>query len=1112
MTNQPHPFDQEEKLGAVGSAQSRRVMPDSPFVRFEEAEVEQSIGRRFEQQVRLCSDKLALKSATREWSYASLNRAANCVASVLAQTKGSDSGTVALLLETDALLVASMLGAVKVGRPYVPLDPLFPRERNHYILEDCQAEIVITNEQNLDLAQQWARSGIALVNLNELDFDQEAADPQRSVGPESLAYLLYTSGSTGQPKGVMHTHRTLLHMVMKYTNGIHISAQDRMSLLASGSFAASVSDIYGALLNGAALFPFSVGEHGIGELGRWLEQEAITLYASTPTLFRSLANLLKGQATFPHLRLMKLGGELVTRKDVELYRSFTPPKCLLHVSLGSTEMSSIRQYNLDKETTVAGDTVPVGYEQAGTHVILLDESGNEVGVNEIGEVAVKSRFLFPGYWRNPEATQKKLRSCSNNAEERIFLTGDLGRLGEDGCLEILGRMDSQVKIHGYRVELGEVEAALAQHPAVKATAVAVVGNGEDQKLVAYLVARADTIPTTKELRAHVRSRLPNYMAPSLYMTLESLPLTPSGKVDRQALPTLRNLPAIVTYEGANNGSLVDTLRSIWERVLGHDEFEADDDFFDVGGDSLLAISVVAQMSHALGREFDLSILRQDSTLTGIARTIEEMELQPTGAKRTSEAIQSTEPTHTTGRPLTPFERTMVVMSDGATLNACVISRVRGPLTEAGLTTALAGVQRRHPLLRVRIVDGRSYTEEAVPAIPLHVLDCDEHSTTAIVERELSAPLPVERGPLIRVSWLRHKSNLGTLVFTFHHVIGDGVSSAILVRDLIGAAAGTLNLPFRSLDTVTPLEEILPAELRGWRGHWRFLRLFARSLWRAATHGRPLQLRVARWVPPAERTIHVLGRSLKGAFLGALAKKAHAEHTGVHGALAAAICMAVAGDGRAVKTTPVLFGSMVDVRDHLEPVMGEEFGVYAGFSQFRELIDPCGDLWEVARRVQAELVRDAQQHRPLTMLRMVRLGMKWSGMGRRPTAEVANRFAQAAPVTGGLSFVQSLPQARLSIEPKVGPLEIETLHFAASPSAMGDMTFVASLFAGHLQLHAMWPEPAIDEAQANSIVDGVIARLEAAVSWSQWGGRSAHRLQEAPPESNAHSESELLIVS
>ena len=517
MTNQELQFVREQKSNGAGSAQRRRVSPSDPFVRFEGTEIEQSIGHRFEQQVRLYPDRLALKSSTREWSYAALNRAANRVALVLVQTTSSEPGTVALLLETDALLVAAMLGAVKVGRPYVPLDPAFPRERNHYIFEDCQAGVLITNNRNLDLARQWIKPGMELLNLDELDLDGEAEFPQQRVRPESLAYLLYTSGSTGQPKGVMHTHRTLLHMVMKYTNGIHISAQDRLSLLSSGSFAASVSDIYGALLNGAALFPFSVREHGVGELGRWLAQEGITLYASTPTLFRSLSNLLKGQATFPRLRLMKLGGELVTGRDVELYRSFAPPHCLLHVSLGSTEMSSIRQFNLDKETVLAGDTVPVGYEQDDTQVVLLDESGNEIGLNEIGEVAVKSRFLFLGYWRNPEATQKKLRLDPNNPEARIFVTGDLGRLEEDGCLEILGRMDSQVKIHGYRVELGEVEAALAQHPAVKATAVRVVGNGEDQKLAAYLVPRADKAPTARELRAHLRSRLPSYMVPSLYV-------------------------------------------------------------------------------------------------------------------------------------------------------------------------------------------------------------------------------------------------------------------------------------------------------------------------------------------------------------------------------------------------------------------------------------------------------------------------------------------------------------------------------------------------------------------------------------------------------------------
>lgn len=597
-----------------------------------------------------------------------------------------------------------------------------------------------------------------------------------------------------------------------------------------------------------------------------------------------------------------------------------------------------------------------------------------------------------------------------------------------------------------------------------------------------------------QLRDYLHSRLPDYMVPARFVFLDALPLTPTGKIDQRGLSEI-DLPALVAHESANNGSLVDTLRSIWERVLGHDEFELNDDFFNVGGDSLLATWVVAEMSHALGRDFSLSILQRDSTLNGIARTIEELELQTAGVKRPSEAIQSTEPAHTTGRPLTPFERMFVAMSDGASLNCCAISRVRGPLTEARLTEALSDVQRRHPLLRVRIVDGRSYTEENVPAIPLSVLDCDEHSTTAVVEKEISSPLPVERGPLIRVSWLRHQPDLGTLVFTFHHVIGDGVSASVLVRDLIGAAAGTVNLPFRSLDTVTPFEKVLPAGLRGWRGGWSFLRLFARSLWQEATQGRPLQLRVARWVPPAERTIRVVGRSLNGAFIGDLVAKARAEHTGVHGALAAAMCLAVAGDRRAAKPTPVLFGSAVNVRDQLEPAIGEEFGFYVGFSHFREVIDPGGDLWEVARRVQAELAQDRQKLRPLAMSRMVRLGMKLSGMGRRPTAEVANRFAQAAPVTGGLTFVQSLPQARLSIEPKVGPLEIETLHFAGSPSAMSDMTFAASLFAGRLQINAMWPEPAIDESQANSIVDDVIARLEAAVSWTQWGGRSTHQFHE-----------------
>jgi amino acid adenylation domain-containing protein len=616
---QQHPDVAVHPFGDNVTIEQERKVPIEPFVRFKRAEVEQSIGDRFKQQVKRYPNRLAVKSSNYHLTYAELNRAANQVAQALLTFNGREAGIVALLLETSAPMIISMLGALKAGQPYVPLDPLFPRERNRIVLEDSQATVLVTNGRNLSLAREWIKPGMELLNLDELDWHLEAEDPWRLVRPEDLAYILYTSGSTGRPKGVMQTHRSLLHMILKYTNGIRISAQDRLTLLASGSFAASVSDIYGALLNGAAVFPFAVRESGFSEMSRWLKDETITVYASTSTLFRTFASTLREDDSFPGLRMIKLGGELVTRKDIEIYRDFFPASCILHVSLGSTEMSSIRYYNINKETPIQGNTVPVGYELDDTKILLLDDKGKEVGTNEIGEIAIRSRYLFPGYWRDAESTRRKFLPNEYGEEERTFLTGDLGRIRDDGCLEHLGRSDSLVKIRGYRIELSEIEAALAQHSGVQATATAVWGEGEEQRLVAYWVPRGAPAPSSANLGSFLRSRLPEYMVPSLFVPLDKLPLTPSGKVNRQFLPSpvLTERP-LEEYVAPRTG-LEEVLVGIWAEVLKIPQLGTQDNFFERGGNSLMAMQVISQVESTFGLRISPIDILEAPTISGFAR-------------------------------------------------------------------------------------------------------------------------------------------------------------------------------------------------------------------------------------------------------------------------------------------------------------------------------------------------------------------------------------------------------------------------------------------------------------------------------------------------------------
>src|SRR4028119_1099640 len=282
--------------------QVRRVHLTNAFIRFEEEETEQSIPQRFEQQVSRYPDRLAVKTRNHQLSYAALNKVANRVARTLLAQRGEGAESIALLLEHDALMIAAILGVLKAGKAYVPLDPSFPYARNEYILEDSQADLIITNNKNRALADSLGENGHTLINIDEIGAALSDENVNLSISADNLAYIIYTSGSTGQPKGVVQHHRNALHVAMRYTNGLQISAEDRLTLMQSYSVAGSVSNMLGALLNGASLFPFNVKEEGLTELADWLIEEEITVYHSVPTVFRPFANTLTGQEEMPEPR------------------------------------------------------------------------------------------------------------------------------------------------------------------------------------------------------------------------------------------------------------------------------------------------------------------------------------------------------------------------------------------------------------------------------------------------------------------------------------------------------------------------------------------------------------------------------------------------------------------------------------------------------------------------------------------------------------------------------------------------------------------------------------------------------------------------------------------
>lgn len=513
--------------------------PSGIFVEFVIEDIEQSIPARFELQVRNFPQRLAIKTDKEELTYEALNKLANRIASaIIARLGETGDKPVALLFEQGYQAVAAILGALKAGKVFVPLDADFPLERNKLIVNDCQAALVLTNNPNVPVAQTLLANTSQIVNLDGLAPDQTEENPNLPISPDAPAYIMYTSGATGQPKGVIQNHRNVLHKAMAFTNSIHICPDDRMVLLYSHSTSGATRDIFSILLTGAALFPFNIKRRTLDELVQWLLDQEITIYNSVATVFRYFADSIKNMKKSFSLRAVNLGSETIYARDVELYKKYLPADCIFVARLGSTEISPIREYFVDKNTVIASETVPAGYSVAGAQVHLLDDEGNDVGINNVGEIAVKSRYLPVGYWNESGIVEVTDTPCSDGPQERLYRTGDIGLMQADGCLIHLGRKDFQVKVRGYRIEVAEIETALTAHSAIKEAAVVFGKDGRgEQQLIAYVVPEVASAFPVSSLRDTLSKILPDHMIPSSFVTVDALPLTPVGKIDRKALVT-----------------------------------------------------------------------------------------------------------------------------------------------------------------------------------------------------------------------------------------------------------------------------------------------------------------------------------------------------------------------------------------------------------------------------------------------------------------------------------------------------------------------------------------------------------------------------------------------
>ncbi|MGH7830549.1 MAG: amino acid adenylation domain-containing protein, partial [Candidatus Binatia bacterium] len=553
--------------------------PSGAFVEFKKEESELSFSERFEKIVRLYPDRIAIKTPDQVVTYADLNAIANRLARAILAARGSATEPIGLLLDNGTALFATMIGVLKAEKFFVAVDPSLPKARIATLLEDSQAALVVTNRQYVALATR-VTIGCPLLDLDSIDQSIPTTDLCLPVSANAPALVFYTSGSSGSVKAVLWTHRVLLHHLMVTTKAFHACAEDRISLLAAGTSVAVTNGLF-ALLIGAALLPFDVRKEGVARLASWLSEERISICWFSPPLFRNLSEALTGKEKFADLRLIRLVGDAAYQNDVDLYKHHFPRHCLLVNALSSSEAAFLSIYYMDHTSEISGIEVPVGYAYEDKEILLLDDDGKPVGSNEIGEIAVRSRYLSPGYWRRPDLTEAKFKPDPEGSDKRLYFTGDLGLMLPDGCLVYKGRKDFRVKVRGYGVEFAEVEKAMLQHPGVtEAIVVEQQTQSGEARLVGYFVP-GQTRAGVSELQKFLRKKLPDYMIPSAFVMLEAMPLTHGGKVDRSALPAPgRARPELETLFVSPCTPIEDTLAKIWAEVLSLDEVGIHDNFLD----------------------------------------------------------------------------------------------------------------------------------------------------------------------------------------------------------------------------------------------------------------------------------------------------------------------------------------------------------------------------------------------------------------------------------------------------------------------------------------------------------------------------------------------------
>nr|AKA59499.1 non-ribosomal peptide synthetase [uncultured bacterium NM_1663] len=730
-------------------------------------------------------DAVALTCGARQWTYRNLVTRAERVAQGLVRRGVVPGDFVGLLLSRGPGQVEAVLGVLFAGAAYVPIEPATPAERLAFIVADAGLRWMLVDPE---IQRSEALDGVDAVTLEELREGGRSAAALPEVSGPAPAYCIYTSGTTGHPKGVVVTHRNVVRLVANDRFPFEFGPDDVWAMFHSYTFDITVWDLFGCLNHGGRLVLAGEDEARDSQrLWRLLQSERVTLLYQTPSAFAQLLRVEESEpAELDHLRYVLLGGE---RLEPALLAGFRQrhPWVRIANKYGITEVTVDTAVRFVTDEDVAENVSNIGGPIPTTTIHLLDPGTGRrlLPAGAVGEIYVGGLGVAAGYLRRPELDAARFLP-NPFAKGRMFRSGDLARYRPDGTLEFLGRADSQIKLRGYRIEPGEIEAALREHPLVSQAVVRLDEGGE--RLVAYIVASTPA-PTSLELRAHVGGKVPEYMVPGRFRSLERLPLTKNGKLDERALHTAS--VALDDHQGGPPQTpTAEALGTIWAELLDLDQVYAGDSFFDLGGHSLLAARVVARINSTFRVDLPLRELFDHHRLQDLADVIDRH--SDVGVERALDDIPSREllPASSFQQRIWFDER---LRPDTPLYNVPLAWRVEGRLDCDELERALALVVERHEILRTRFVerDGRLYRLVDDPWTPrvdyrdLTAVSPDRRDDVLDANLRSAArePFDVSAGRLLRSLVLRVDDRREVLFVCAHHLVWDGECAEIFLRDL-----------------------------------------------------------------------------------------------------------------------------------------------------------------------------------------------------------------------------------------------------------------------------------------------------------------------------------------